>query len=148
MQSSLFCFSQIADSLIYGFALPWIDYSSFRMAAGVYMVDSIFKQFSQIWLALISLVCWIDVLLWFHKIVLLSLLSELLTFLCCWWCISLVGIHGSLNVVHSSVLAACDAVHLLLNILYWWVSCWRACFIWLLFFSLLWLMRLLILVLL
>jgi hypothetical protein len=28
-----------------------------------------------------------------------------------------VGIHGSLDVVHSSVVAACDAVHLLLKIL-------------------------------
>jgi hypothetical protein len=44
------------------------------MAVGVYMVDSIFGRFSLFWLALISLVCWIDVLLWFHKIVLLSLL--------------------------------------------------------------------------
>jgi hypothetical protein len=44
------------------------------MAADVYMVDSIFERLSQFWLALISLVCWIDVVLWFHKIVLLSLL--------------------------------------------------------------------------
>jgi len=44
------------------------------MAAGVYMVDSIFERLFQFWLALISLVCWIDVVLWFHKIVLLSLL--------------------------------------------------------------------------